>query len=175
MQGIGGGVGVALFWRGYALFGEGGGGLVCCWCMGLFLSVHFVGIFFLAKGDQTHPCPATGPQLLLFLATERCLWSTDELLSVSCIADACVQFAWNRLLPEAWRLLVQRGGGGGGGICHTGGGGYKSHTLHHVYIVCISLWDIQFFTFFQTFLNFWSNAPKCRHLGGGYVYAFRNL
>ena len=28
--------------------------------------------------------------------------------------------------------------------------------------------------FFQTFLNFWSNAPKC-HLGGGYVYAFRNL
>ena len=37
----------------------------------------------------------------------------------------------------------------------------------------ISLWDIQFmptrsvFTFFQTFLNFWSNAPKCRHLGGG--------
>ena len=37
----------------------------------------------------------------------------------------------------------------------------------------ISLWDIRFlptrsvFTFFQTFLNFWSNAPKCRHLGGG--------
>ena len=23
------------------------------------------------------------------------------------------------------------------------------------------------FPFFQTFLNFWSNAPKCRHLGGG--------
>ena len=21
------------------------------------------------------------------------------------------------------------------------------------------------FTFFQVFLNFWSNAPKCRHLG----------
>ena len=35
------------------------------------------------------------------------------------------------------------------------------------------LWDIRFlptrsaFTFFQNFLNFWSNAPKCRHLGGG--------
>ena len=36
----------------------------------------------------------------------------------------------------------------------------------------ISLRDIRslptrsVFTFFQTFLNFWSNAPKCRHLGG---------
>ena len=50
------------------------------------------------------------------------------------------------------------------------------HTYNRFYaiftIVFISLWDIQFlptrsvFTFFQTFLNFWSNAPKCRHLGG---------
>ena len=28
------------------------------------------------------------------------------------------------------------------------------------------------FTFFQTFLNFWSNAPKCRHLGGGMCMLF---
>ena len=43
---------------------------------------------------------------------------------------------------------------------------------------CISLWDIRFmptrsvFTFFQTFLNFWRNAPKCRHLGGGMCMLF---
>ena len=42
----------------------------------------------------------------------------------------------------------------------------------------ISLWDIRFmptrsvFTFFQTFLNFWRNAPKCRHLGGGMCMLF---
>ena len=42
----------------------------------------------------------------------------------------------------------------------------------------ISLWDIRslptrsVFTFFQTFLNFWSNAPKCRHLGGGMCMLF---
>ena len=42
----------------------------------------------------------------------------------------------------------------------------------------ISLGDIQLmptrsvFTFFQTFLNFWSNAPKCRHLGGGMCMLF---
>ena len=41
-----------------------------------------------------------------------------------------------------------------------------------------SLWDIRslptrsVFTFFQTFLNFWSNAPKCRHLGGGLCMLF---
>ena len=40
-------------------------------------------------------------------------------------------------------------------------------------VLWISLWDIQFvptgskFTFFQTLLNFWPNAPKCRYLGGG--------
>ena len=44
--------------------------------------------------------------------------------------------------------------------------------------MCISLWDIRFmptrsvFTFFQTFLNFWRNAPKCRHLGGGMCMLF---
>ena len=27
-------------------------------------------------------------------------------------------------------------------------------------------------TFFQLFLNFWSNAPKCRHLGGGMSMLF---
>ena len=49
----------------------------------------------------------------------------------------------------------------------TGGGGD-----------CISLGDIRFlptrsiFTFFQTFLNFWSNEPKCRHLKGGMCMLF---
>ena len=39
--------------------------------------------------------------------------------------------------------------------------------------ISLSLWDIRSmptrskFTFFQVFLNFWSNAPKCRSLGGG--------
>ena len=42
----------------------------------------------------------------------------------------------------------------------------------------ISLRDIQFmptrseFTFFQTLLNFWSNAPKCRYLRGGMCMLF---
>ena len=44
--------------------------------------------------------------------------------------------------------------------------------------VAISLWDIRsmptrsVFTFFQTFLNFWRTAPKCRHLGGGMCMLF---
>ena len=49
-----------------------------------------------------------------------------------------------------------------------------SPFCEYIYIyISLSLGDIQFmptwsvFTFFQTFLNFWSNAPKCRHLGGG--------
>ena len=49
----------------------------------------------------------------------------------------------------------------------------------YIYIyIYISLWDIRsmptrsVFTFFQTFLNFWRNAPKCRHLGGGMCMLF---
>ena len=49
----------------------------------------------------------------------------------------------------------------------------------YIYIsLSLSLWDIRsmptrsVFTFFQTFLNFWRNAPKCRHLGGGMCMLF---
>ena len=54
--------------------------------------------------------------------------------------------------------------------------------MSNLCVLCadISLWDIQKvptrskFAFRQGFLNFWSNVPKCRYLGGGGgdVYAF---
>ena len=60
--------------------------------------------------------------------------------------------------PPPKPALVGGGGGGGG--------------KHNIAMGIQFLPTRSKFTFFQVFFNFWSNAPKCRYLGGGMCMLF---